>query len=336
MADVRALGEKSPIVFRGRVATVGSEGVKPRDRVALNSVAKFEVDRLYRGKPRTEASIYFLYGGRQAGINGHYCIDFQPDTYWLVFAVESRGRMELFDDCEGALAISPLLGKHLNDSDWLTQMQADFLAGLNDSSSAARVLSIQRLGGLRLPSSRGTLHRVIETGDKNESEWAMYAALRTGDVTVLPKVKELLAGLAVGDHDSPARAISLELQHVTDGTAVPELIAILDSTPDAFTRTTVLVALGENLRDRRAVPSLAAHLSDPDRYALQRSKRNQEHNQGKGLYATTRVAGKRCRTANLALPGLVGAVRQVSRLESKLKHRKSVHLLRLRPTPEVG
>lgn len=264
MADVRALAEKAPIVFRGRVVKVSSFGVKPRHTIALDSIAKFEVDRSYRGKARTEASLYFVYGGLAAGINGHYCIDFQPDTYWLVFAVEKDGRLELFDDCEGALAISPLLGTDLKDADWLAQMEADFLAGLSDSSSAARVLSIQRLGGLKLPSSRSALHRVIETGDKNESKWAIYAALRTGDVTVLPRVKELLA---VGDHDWPERAISLELQHVTDGTAAPDLITILDSAPGDLTRTSVLIALGENLRDPRTVPSLAAHLSDVDPYA---------------------------------------------------------------------
>jgi len=264
MADVRALAEEAPIVFRGRVAKVNSLGVKPRHTIALDSIAKFEVDRSYRGKARTEASLYFVYGGLAAGINGHYCIDFQPDTYWLVFAVEKDGRLELFDDCEGALAISPLLGTDLKDADWLAQMEADFLAGLSDSSPAARVLSIQRLGGLKLPSSRGALHRVIATGDKDESKWAIYAALRTGDITVLPRVKELLA---VGDHDWPERAISLELQHVTDDTATPDLIAILDSAPGDVTRTRVLIALGENLKDPRAVPSLAAHLSDPDRYA---------------------------------------------------------------------
>jgi len=119
-----------------------------------------------------------------------------------VFAVNTGGRLELFDDCEGALAISPLLGSELSDAGWLAQMETDFLAGLSDGSSPARVLSIHRLGGLKLPSSRGALHRVIEKRNKDESKWAIYAALRTGDVTVLPRVKELLA---VGDHDWPVR-----------------------------------------------------------------------------------------------------------------------------------
>jgi HEAT repeat protein len=105
---------------------------------------------------------------------------------------------------------------------------------------------------------------VIETGDRDESKWAIYAALRTGDTSVLPRVKELLA---VGDHDLPERAISFELQNVTDTTALPDLIAILNSAPGDLTRTRVLIALGEKLKDSRAVPSLASHLSDPDPYA---------------------------------------------------------------------
>jgi hypothetical protein len=105
---------------------------------------------------------------------------------------------------------------------------------------------------------------VIETADKEESEWAIYAALRTGDISVLSRVKELLA---VGDHGWPERAMSLELENGTDAAAVPDLIAILDSAPGEFTRSCALIALGEKLKDPRAVPSLANHLSDPDRYA---------------------------------------------------------------------
>lgn len=261
MADVRDLAEKAPIVFRGRVVKVSSPGEQPRRTYVVNSIATIEVDRLYRGKARAETTLHFVYSGLPAGMNGHNCIDFQPNTYWLVFAVEKAGTLELFDDCEGALAIPPLLGPDFEGSDWMARMEADFLAGLGDSSSAARVLSIQRLGGLKLPSSRGVLHRVIDAGDKEESKWAIYAALRTGDVSVLPRVRELLA---VGDDDWPERAISFELQNVTDATAVPDLIAILNSATGDLTRTCVLIALGEKLKDSRAVPSLASHLSDSD------------------------------------------------------------------------
>jgi HEAT repeat protein len=143
-------------------------------------------------------------------------------------------------------------------------MEADFLAGLNDHDSEARLASIQRLGGLKLPSSRDALRRVIEKGDEVDSKWAVYAALRTGDVSVLPRVRQLLDK---GDRELPESAISLELKNITDPSAVPDLIAILNSAPGEMTRTCVLSALGEKLKDPRAVPSLAGHLSDPDRYA---------------------------------------------------------------------
>ena len=106
-------------------------------------------------------------------MNGHDCIDFQPDTYWLVFAVEKNGRLELFDDCEGALAISSLLGPDLTSAGWLPQMEADFLAGLNDTDPTARIASMPRLGGLKLTSSRDALHRANENSDETEAKWAV-------------------------------------------------------------------------------------------------------------------------------------------------------------------
>jgi len=263
MADVRDLAEKAPLVFRGRVLTVTSTTTNTEPGARVESIAKIQVDRWYRGKGSTEALLRFAYSG-EIFANGHDCIDFRPDTYWIVFAVEKDGQLEMIDDCQGALTISALLGPDLANADWLTQMEADFVAGLNDHDPAARLASIQRLGGLKLPSSRDALRRVIETGDNAESKWAVYAALRTGDASALPRVKQLLAK---GDSELPESAIALELKNVTDPSAVPDLIAILKNAPGDLTRTCILIALGEKLRDPRAVPSLAAHLSDPDHYA---------------------------------------------------------------------
>jgi HEAT repeat protein len=198
------------------------------------------------------------------GVNGHDCIDFRPETYLVVFAAEKNGQLEMIDDCEGALTISPLIGPNLASTDWLAQMEADFVAGLSDHDLVARLASIQRLGGLKLPSSRDALHCVIENGDHVESKWAVYAALRTGDVSVLPRVKQLLAKR---DDELPEAAIAMELRNVTDPSALHDLIAILKNAPSDLTRTCVLIALGEKLKDPRAAPSLAAHLSDPDLHA---------------------------------------------------------------------
>jgi hypothetical protein len=257
MADVRQLSERAHLVFRGHVLTVTPFSYAEAG-ARVESIAKIQVDRWYRGEESTEALLRFAYSG-EIFRNGHDCIDFRPGTYWIVFAAEKNGRMEMIDDCEGALTISPLLGPELGNADWPAQMEADFLAGLNDQNSVARLASIQRLGGLKLPSSRDALRRIIENADDTESKWAVYAALRTGDVTVLPRVKQLLAN---GDSELPEGAIALQLRYVTDPSAVPDLLAILNSSPSDLTRTCVLIALGDNLKDPRAVPGLAAHLSD--------------------------------------------------------------------------
>jgi len=260
MADVRNLAEKAPLIFRGHVLTVtpATTGLGERNE----SIADIQIDRWYRGNGSTRVLLRFAYAG-QIFASGHDCIDFRPETYWIVFA-KNDGQLQPIDDCEGALTISPLLGPDLGKADWLAQMEADFLAGLSDHDSVARLASIQRLGGLKLPSSRDALHRVIQNGDIADSKWAVYATLRTGDLTVLPLVKQLLAK---GDRELPEWAIATELQSVADHSVVPDLIAILESAPGESTRSRILVTLGEKLKDARAVPSLAAHLSDPDRYA---------------------------------------------------------------------
>jgi len=262
VVDVRALGEKAPLVFRGRVLTITPMMQNAQPGQPVKSIANIQVDRWYRGKGPTVTLLRFAYPN--FGANGHDCINFRPGTYWVVFAVENNGQLEMIDDCVGALTISPLLGPTLVAVGWPVQMEADFLAGLNDHDSVARLASIQRLGGLKLPSSRDALRRVIENGDDTESKWAVYAALRTGDVSVLPRVNQLLAK---GDRELPEFGIAMELQNVIDPSALPDLIAILKNAPGELTRTRVLIALGEKLKDPRAVPSLAAHLSDSDLHA---------------------------------------------------------------------
>jgi hypothetical protein len=261
MADVRELAQRAPIVFRGRVAKVRSAEHRPHTD-GVDSFATIDVDRLYRGSVRKGLTIHFVNSGAGLQLMGHNCIDFQPDAYWLVFAVEKGGQLELLDDCEGALAISPLLGPHLKDFDWLPQLEADFLAGLNDAAAANRIVSIQRLGGLKLPSSLNALHRVIAQGDKNEANWAVCSSLRIGDLSVLPRVKQILS---TGDMSSPERQIAAQLSDVGNSKAVPDLIAILASAPGELTRYSVLIALAHKIKDPRAVPILAEHLSSSDK-----------------------------------------------------------------------
>jgi hypothetical protein len=106
MAHVRALAENAPVVFRGSVLEVIpiTPIVGPGTRSQY--VAKIQVDRWYRGEGPTEETLRFAYGGFAS--DEHNCIDFdfRPETYWLVFAREENGQLEMIDDCLGALTIS--------------------------------------------------------------------------------------------------------------------------------------------------------------------------------------------------------------------------------------
>ena len=260
MADVRDLADRAPHVFRGQVITVTPPPESVDRHKSSPSFVTFRVDRWYRGEDSQVVSLPFTTPNPVFG-NGHDCIDFRPDQFWILFAVKKGEGFEMIDDCEGALAISPLIGPNLASADWPEQMEADFIAGLSDQSLEARLLSIQRLGGLKLPSSREALHRLIAAGNETESKWAVYAALRTKDVTVLPAARHLLAN---GDKPMPESAIALELQQVDDPTAVPELIAIANSAPGEIARYSALYALSEHIRDPKTVPVLANFLSDAD------------------------------------------------------------------------
>jgi hypothetical protein len=141
-------------------------------------------------------------------------------------------------------------------------MEADFMAGLKDSDVESRIFIIQRLGGLKLASSRPALHEVIERRKGIEAEWAIYATLRTGDVTVLPMVKGLLASR---DKKMPERSIAYELRNVKDPSAVPDLLEIFEKTPNDDARFEALIALVDNLKDPRVVPVLGPSLSSGDR-----------------------------------------------------------------------
>ncbi|SRR6266478_5684605 len=142
--------------------------------------------------------------------------------------------------------------------DLIAQMEADFIAGLEDTNTAARLHSIQRLGGLKSASSRPALHHVIETGSPAEVKWAVYAALRTGDVSVLTKLREVLDR---SNGEALDVFIALELRGLKDRRAIPGLIDILGSVTDPAVLEYVLTALGENLKAVEALPGIAAHLA---------------------------------------------------------------------------
>ena len=265
--DVRNLAEQAPLVFRGQIvelnlSTDGSDNKK--------GIAVVAVDRWYRGaglQNYSQVPVYFAFDPGTF-FQGHNCVDLVLDSRWIFFAkTNGNGPIELFHDCEGALAVSSLLAPHLS-GDFLSQIEADFRAGLDDSDPAARLASIQRLAGLGLASSRAALREMIAHGTEDESKWALFATLKTGDVSVLRLAVPLLINLRHDDrrpYPQPDGGIALAIEKLRDPGAVPDLIKILDQAPDELARSCASQALME-IKDRRALDTFVDHLSDPSPY----------------------------------------------------------------------
>ena len=263
----------SPVMFRGTVLDVSRALLED---TGAPMVARFQVDRWYRNPFGVDPAVHFTPYELQDAINGHNCIDFKPGTHWLVFATNESGHLELVHDCSGAVRVSPLLDTAPPRTDPISQMEADFIAGLEDAAPAARVISVQRLGGLKLASSRPALQRVIEIGNTDELEWAVYAALRTGDTSVLSKARDLLRS---GNSDAARFFIPLALGRIKDESATAGLVEIADS-PNENARMSAISALGEKIKAVKALPVIASHLNDPDsgvRYAALNGMREITH-----------------------------------------------------------
>ena len=223
-------------------------------------VARFQVDRWYRNGNGASALLQFEPYSSFEAENGHACLDFRPGTHWIVFATEQNGTLELVHDCDGAAAISHLVGP-AREGGLIAQMEADFSAGLEDPEQAGRILSLQRLGGLRSASSRSVLHRIIDGETGIEAQWAVYAALRTGDPTVLPAVRDLLISAGSGEVTA---WVPVELCHLKEDGAVAGLIEIANRAPQSTARQCAISALSEKIHAVESVSTMAAHLSDPD------------------------------------------------------------------------
>jgi HEAT repeats len=244
----------APIIFRG---TVLDDYVFEDNRIPARAIARLEVQRWYRGEDIPTATVY--YGVR--GIAGHNCINLKPGTHWLIFATEQNGHLEFVDDCYGAVTVSPLIAPALPHPDVLAQLEADFEAGSADADPANRLVSIQRMGGLKSALSRPALHRIIENGNETEKNWATYAALRGGDTTILSRVREMLTR---DERDVPTRGLAWDLGQLRDKAAIPELIEITKVAKDSNARMYAIAALGEKLHASEALPAIAARLADSD------------------------------------------------------------------------
>jgi len=97
-------------------------------------------------------------------INGHDCFEFPPGTQWLILAKERDGALELIDDCYGAFEVAPRLGA--THSDPITQLEADFAAGLTSPEPKHRILSLQRPANLQSERSPPVPRELIATGPR--------------------------------------------------------------------------------------------------------------------------------------------------------------------------
>jgi hypothetical protein len=265
--DVRSLAENSPLVFRGQVGDLKLTRNEPKEGVAV-----IGVDRWYRGsQPASSVKVHFVHPA--VTMNGHDCIDFTMGSYWIVFAKPGHGEIfELSDDCVGALAVSSLLGPEISTG-FLSQMEGDFAAGLNDSGSMARIASIQRLAGLRKISSTEALHRVIASGTEEESKWAIFAALKTGDASVLPLAVPILLNLhhqeakqirepngfvytQTSPYPQPEGEMALAISDLRAPEAIPTLTKLANESSDDLVRSCARRALLEIIKDS------GAHKSD--------------------------------------------------------------------------
>jgi len=278
--DIPYLAESASSVFHARVVRIESSDQETEWRQA--GIATLAVYRWYKGDPRpSTVRLRFSYDNNSA-VNGHDCIDLRRSSTWLIFANQTpSGLFEFSHDCQGGLPMGSICAPSASETG-LKQLQQDLIAGLSCSEPDMRLANIARLGGLKLTSASDARHSFIEHGTEAESKWATYAALRSGDLSILPEVETIAidldhpkhaqqmrsptakkgAGPAYGD---PEGDIVLELRNLRDAQAVPALIKILESAKTAVARGCAVQAL-QNMRDPRSLPSVVHHLTDSDSY----------------------------------------------------------------------
>jgi hypothetical protein len=280
--DLVELARPADVVFHASVIDIRPDVHRP---TSDGYIARLHVNRVYKGQLPPELNLAYNWPGFMMG---HGCIDLTRSTSWLIFGKIAAGSMVLFShDCEGGLPVSSILAADAPGT-WTERLQRDLIAGLDDNAPDVRLANIARLGGLKLRSSAVALHRVIEIGSETERKWAIYACLRSGDLSVLPAVEKLV--IAIPDHAGPSivpvpteidaapqlvepvlrggfphpdASIAWELQNLRSPNIVPMLIRVLRAARWANVRGEALLAL-EKIKDPRSAPAVDAALADPD------------------------------------------------------------------------
>jgi HEAT repeat protein len=292
--DIGRLADHASFIFHAQVLSI--ESVLEKEPVSGEivqevNIANLAVRRWYKGEPGSETiRLKYIYPGFGSGDD---CIDLNRSSSWLIFAkLTNDGAYEFSDVCEGGLPVSAILAP-ATKGNWLHQLQRDLIAGFQDADPDLRLANIARLGALKLRSSGRALHELIENGNEIEARWAIYAALRSGDPSVFPKVESILIerdslsirpqterpdeSLVLTDStallpDSAAPQCSMEglnihiqyeIGNLWNPEAVPMLARIAASAQEENVRSLAFSAI-RSINDPRALAALVDLLNGPD------------------------------------------------------------------------
>ena len=259
--DLNSYLAEAPIVVRAEIVSISSPRLMFGKTLAT---AQFRVTRWYRGQPPAALAFRFDVGRLQ--MNGEICPIFKPGTHWLLLARERDGALELIDECNGAFRVTPELGAAQPDP--IAGVEADFLAGLASATSSHRLLNLERLANLRRPSSLPALRGMISHGSPLEVRWALCAALRAGDVSLIPFAHSLLQA-PLPDPLGPR--IHFAIRELRDPAAIPALTEIAWSQSDAA-KASAISALGNIPSATSALPAITANLNSGNE-AIRRAAR---------------------------------------------------------------
>lgn len=252
---MRRLADHASFIFHAQVLSI--ESVLEKEPVSGEIIrqvntAHLAVDRWYKGEPGSETiRLKYIYPGFGSGDD---CIDLNRSSSWLIFAkLTDDGAYEFSDNCEGGLPVSTILAPAVK-GDCVHRLQQDLIAGLQDANPDLRLANIARLGALKLRSSGSALHELVENGNELEARWAIYAALRSGDPSVFPKIESMVI-----EDDSPSIPPQTERPNeslvLTDSTALLPESAAPQCSMEGL-KIHIQYEIG-NLRNPEAVPMLA-------------------------------------------------------------------------------
>jgi len=253
--DIRHLADQASLIFHAQVLSI--ESVVEKESVSGEIIqevntANLAVRRWYKGGPGSETiRLQYIYPGFGSGDD---CIDLNRSSSWLIFAkLTDDGTYAFSDACEGGLPVSAILAPVVK-GDWMHQVQQDLIAGLQDANPDLRLANIARLVALKMRSSGRSLHELVEHGNELEARWAIYAALRSGDPSVFPKIESMVI-----EDDSPSIPPQTERPNeslvLTDSTALLPDSAAPQCSMEGL-KIHIQYEIG-NLRNPEAVPMLA-------------------------------------------------------------------------------